>query len=135
MKFTTLAGNQRTVPKAKKYLINWTGPSRSKAQKKVKGFLKEFWKGQVVFEEFPMAGTRMTFDFYNANKKIVIEVQGAQHTKYVPFFHRRRSSFASQVKRDNDKIKFCELNNILFVEVYPTDTLNKTFFESQGVYL
>jgi hypothetical protein len=135
MKFTTLLGNKKTIPKAKKYLINWSGKSRSKIQKKVKIFLKEFWEGQVIFEEFPVAGTRMSLDFYNANKKIAIEVQGAQHTKYVPFFHQRRSNFASQVRRDDDKRKFCELNNIILVEIYPKDTLNKSLFESQGVFL
>ena len=135
MKFTTLSGNTRTVPRLKNYLIDWESKSRSKYQRSVKIFLKEFWLNHVVFEEFPLAGSKMTFDFYNANKKVAIEVQGAQHTKFVPFFHRTRSDFASQIKRDEKKLEFCDLNNIKLVEIYPEDKVNKLFFESQGVYL
>lgn len=135
MQFTTLSGSLRTIPKAKSYLINWTGSSRSKFQKKVKFFLKDFWKNHVVFEEFPMAGTKMTFDFYNANKKIIIEVQGAQHTKFIRFFHTKRSSFASQIRRDEQKAEFCRLNKLKLVEVYPEDSLSREFFKSQGVFL
>ena len=77
----------------------------------------------------------MTFDFYNANKKIAIEVQGAQHTKYVPFFHQTRSDFASQIKRDEKKLEFCRINKIKLIEIYPEDQVDKLFFEAQGVYL
>jgi hypothetical protein len=82
-----------------------------------------------------MAGTKMTFDFYNANKKIAVEVQGAQHTKYVPFFHGRRANFASQIRRDESKAQFCRLNNIILVEIYAEDALSKELFKKQGVYL
>lgn len=135
MKFTTLSGNERTVPHLKKYLINWKGKSRSKYQRSVKKFLSDFWSHHVVFEEFPLAGSKMTFDFYNANKKIAIEVQGAQHTKYVPFFHQTRSDFASQIKRDEKKLEFCRINKIKLIEIYPEDQVDKLFFEAQGVYL
>ena len=87
MKFKTLNGSERKIIGINKYLIDWDGDSKSKFQKSVKNFFEEYWKRHVVFEEFPIAGTRMSFDFYNANKKIAIEVQGGQHRKYVPFFH------------------------------------------------
>lgn len=135
MKFKTLTGASKTIPKVKNYLINWKGPSRSKLQRSVKIFLEEYWHKYIVFEEFPVAGTKMTFDFYNANKKIAIEVQGAQHTKYVKFFHSRRSNFASQIRRDEQKSQFCKINDINLVEIYPSDTLDSSFFEEQGVYL
>ena len=111
------------------------GKSRSKYQRSIKKFLKEFWINQVIFEEFPIAGTRMTFDFYNANKKIAIEAQGAQHTKFVPFFHRSRHDFASQIKRDEKKLQFCKLNSIKLIEIYPEDKVTKSFFISHGVFL
>ena len=74
MRFKTLTGRTRTIPKAKKYLINWSGKSKSKIQRRTKQFLKEYWKHHIVFEEFPVAGTRLTLDFYNANKKIAVEI-------------------------------------------------------------
>ena len=90
----------------------------------LRDFLKKYWDAQIVFEEFPVAGTRMTLDFYNANKKIAIEVQGAQHTKYVPFFHgSNKINYLAQLKRDQDKYKFCKLNNIKLIEIYPEDKI------------
>lgn len=136
MKFKTLTGAVRTVPKVKKYLIDWEAKSKSKIQKATKDFLKDFWEKHVVFEEFPVAGTKMSLDFYNANKKIAIEVQGQQHTKYTPFFHgKNKYNYINQLRRDQNKLEFCELNEIKLVEIYSIDELNKDFFKKVGVSL
>lgn len=136
MRFKTLFGATRTVKKAKNYLINWDGPSRSKIQYRTKQFLKEYWRNHIVFEEFPVAGTKLSLDFYNANKKVAVEVQGKQHTKYVPFFHgKNKINYINQLKRDQDKLKFCELNDIQLIEIYEEDKLNKKLFENFGVHL
>lgn len=136
MKFKTLTGSTRKVIGINKYLIDWDAPSKSKFQKSVKDFLKTYWSRQVVFEEFPVAGTRMTFDFYNANQKIAIEVQGGQHTKYVPFFHGNyKSNYLMQLKRDNQKHEFCELNEIHLGEIFEKDKLSKSFFKKIDIIL
>tara|TARA_R100000008_G_scaffold77516_1_gene57985 strand:- start:1230 stop:1640 length:411 start_codon:yes stop_codon:yes gene_type:complete len=136
MNFKTLTGATRRVSKPKKYLIKWKHKSKSKIQFRVKEFLEPYWGDHIVFEEFPVAGSRLTFDFYNANKKIAVEVQGAQHLKYVPFFHGpSRSKFLQQIRRDQDKVEFCKLNNITFVEIFPDDEISRSIFESQGVFL
>jgi hypothetical protein len=135
MLFKTLTGSQKRIVRAKKYLVKWDEKSRSKIQFAAKQFLKDYWKTHVVFEEFPVAGTRLKFDFYNANKNIVIEINGQQHIKYVPFFHKRRSNFVSQIRRDQQKIDFCELNNIKFIEIYSEKELSKKKFEELGVHL
>ena len=129
MKFITLAGRQRSVLKPKKYLIDWEAASKSKRQREVKKFLEKYWHKQIVFEEFPVAGSLMTFDFYNASKKVAIEVQGAQHTKYVPFFHgKNKINYLSQLKRDQDKYNFCEINSIELLEIYPKDKIEESLF-------
>ena len=120
---------------AKKYLIKWRGKSRSKFQSSVKEFLHPYWKDDIVFEEFKIVGTRMTFDLYNANKKIAIEVQGAQHTTYVKFFHGSRLKYLQQLKRDDKKFRFCEINDIKLVEIYPNDLVDVDLFLSFGVIL
>ncbi len=120
---------------AKKYLIKWRGKSRSKFQSSVKEFLYPYWKDDIVFEEFKIVGTRMTFDLYNANKKIAIEVQGIQHTKYVKFFHGSRLRYLQQLKRDDKKLRFCEINDIKLVEIYPNDLVDVDLFLSFGVIL
>jgi len=135
MKFKTLYGKEKTLKNARQYLIDWQKKTRSKFQDEVKRFLYKYWKDDVVFEELRMVETRLTFDFFNANKKIAIEVQGQQHTKFVPFFHGSRAKFLQQLKRDCKKYDFCQINEVTLVEIYDVSELNKEFFESQGVFL
>lgn len=136
MRFKTLTGATRTVKKAKNFLIDWDGSSRSKIQYNTKQFLKKYWSNHIVFEEFPVAGTKLSLDFYNANKKIAVEVQGKQHTKYVPFFHgKNKINYINQLKRDQDKLKFCELNDIQLVEIYDGEEVNEKLFKTFGVIL
>jgi hypothetical protein len=136
MVFKTLYGTSKRVKTPRKYLIKWSSTSRSKLQYSVKQFIETYWATDIVFEEFPIVGSKMTFDFYNSNKNIAIEVQGGQHLKYTPFFHgKSKSKFLSQIRRDNEKQKFCELNKIKLVEIYPDDNLSIDLFESFGVIL
>lgn len=135
MKFKTLSGSTAELRNAKKYLVDWSGKSKSKFQLSVRDFLYPYWKSDIVFEEFKLVGTRLSFDLYNANKKIAIEVQGAQHTKYVKFFHGNRMKYLEQLKRDDKKFRFCEINDINLVEIYPNDKICEDLFESFGVIL
>ena len=136
MVFKTLIGSTKRLSKPKRYVIDWAKPSRSKLQTTTKLFIKDYWLHDVVFEEFPMVGSKLTFDFYNANKNIAIEVQGGQHLKYIPFFHgKSKSNFLGQIRRDNEKEKFCAINSINLVEIYPDDKLSIKLFESFGVIL
>lgn len=135
MRFKTLSGSTAELKNARKYLVKWEAESRSKFQFSVKEFLFSYWRTDIVFEEFRIVGTRLSFDLYNANKKIAIEVQGAQHTKYVKFFHGNRMKYLDQLKRDDKKFRFCEINEIKLVEIYPNDKINIDLFESFGVVL
>ena len=82
-----------------------------------------------------MVGTRLTLDFYNDNKKVAVEVQGAQHTKFVKHFHKNRFKYADQLKRDQKKLEFCEANGINLAEVYPQDEIQASLFTDQDIYL
>tara|TARA_B100002019_G_scaffold105490_1_gene90667 strand:- start:1484 stop:1894 length:411 start_codon:yes stop_codon:yes gene_type:complete len=136
MKFKTIFGATRSVKSPKKYLIDWEGQSKSNIQYKTKVFLKKFWDKNVVFEEFPVVGTRLSIDFFNASKKIAIEVQGEQHVRYTPFFHgKHKSNYIDQLKRDKEKLDFCKINDIKLVEVYYNDEINLNLFKKQGVIL
>ncbi len=135
MKFKTLTGSSADLKNAKKYLIDWEKQSKSKFQFSVKEFLYPYWRTDIVFEELKIVGTRLSFDFYNANKKIAVEVQGEQHTKYVKFFHGNRFKYLEQLKRDDKKFRFCEVNDITLVEIYPKDVVSVELFESLGVIL
>lgn len=134
MIFKTLTGSTKRIKKPKNHLIKWSGDSRSKFQFNVKQFLQKYWKHDMVFEELPLAGSRMTFDFYNATQNIAIEVQGQQHIKYTPFFHgKAKSNFLGQIRRDNDKQKYCELNKIRLIEIYPNDPIDEQSFKKLGL--
>jgi len=135
MKFLDPLGKERNLKGAKKYLINWEEKSRSKFQKNVKDFLKDYWLHDIVFEEFRIVGTRLSLDFYNANKKITVEVQGDQHVRYVKHFHKNRLKYLEQLKRDQKKLDFCEINDIKLVEIYSTDVVTASLFKDQDIYL
>ena len=117
-----------------KYLIDWDKKSRSKAQFQVKQFLKKYWLGHIVFEEFPVYGTRMHVDLLNANTKVAIEVNGAQHDKFVPFFHKNsRLNYLKGIKRDQVKHSWLEKNDFTVVQVLDSEAekLSKKYFKDR----
>lgn len=136
MEFQTIDGKVKRVKNLKKRIINWEASSRSKRQKAVKDFLKDYWYNHVTFEEFPVVGTRLSLDFYNANKRVAVEVQGSQHTKYNKFFHGgHKNNYLEQLKRDQIKAEFCEVNDIILVEIYDSDIINRSLFKKFDVTL
>lgn len=128
MNFITLYGKEKPVRNPHRYKIKWHGKSRSKFQKEVKKYLYWHWKYDAVYEEFKVAGTQLSLDFYNDTKKIAIEVQGAQHLQFVKHFHKTRANFLRQIRRDDKKMDFCELNGIKLVQIYPDDKLSQDYF-------
>ena len=114
-----------------KYLINWNKKSRSKVQFKTKKFLEPFWKGHIVYEEFPVYGSRMTVDILNATKKLAVEVQGKQHGEFNKFFHdNSRLKYLEGIKRDIKKAEWLENNGFILLEIEEdeVDSLSLEFF-------
>jgi len=114
-----------------KYLIKWDGKSRSNIQFKTKQFLKKHWSNQIVYEEFPVYGTRMKVDILNATKKIAIEVQGRQHTSFNKFFHgNSRLKYLESIKRDFQKREWLKKNGFQVVEIEEDEVkkLSVSFF-------
>ena len=117
-----------------KYLIDWDKASRSQIQFKVKKFLKKYWENQVVYEEFPVYGTRMKVDILNATKKIAIEVQGSQHSQFNKFFHNNsRSKYLQSIKRDYQKAQWLEKNGYMLIEIEEKEVnkLSYSYFSEQ----
>ena len=101
-----------------KYLIDWNKKSRSKLQFNVKQFLKPFWQYQIVYEEFPVYGTRMSVDILNFTKKIAVEVNGPQHRKFNAFFHNNsKAKYHESIKRDWLKTEWLEKNGFELIEI------------------
>lgn len=101
------------------YLIDWDSKSRSKIQYKVKQFLKQYWKNHIVYEEFPVFGSKLKVDILNATRKIAVEVHGPQHSSFNKFFHgESRLNYLKSIKRDVAKEKWLVLNQFTLIEVY-----------------
>jgi hypothetical protein len=135
MNFISLSGKLRPLKNINRYMVDWDKPSRSKFQTNVKNFLKKYWFQNVVFEEMPIVGTRMSLDLYNANKRIAIEVQGRQHQSFVKHFHGNLLNFKYQLDRDQKKESFCSRNDITLVTIFDKDIISTKLFEEQGVTL
>lgn len=133
MTFTSLKGYKKKLVRSEKYLIDWNGKSRSKFQQRVKELIYPLWCADVVFEEMPVVGTRLTLDFYNANKKIAVEVDGNHHYAYNKFFHKDRNDFLLQLDRDDKKEIFCERNDILLVRIMESDKLTLELLNNLGI--
>jgi hypothetical protein len=120
-----------------KYKMVWDKKSRSNYQYDLKQFLLPYLQNHIVYEEFPVYGTRMTVDIFDATTKVAYEMQGEAHFKYIPHFHGTVNNYLAQVKRDQQKENWCILNKIKYVEIYPTDfPLTKELFEKKfEIYL
>jgi hypothetical protein len=126
MIFIDLYGRKKKFKNITKHLVDWDKDCRSKIQKRVKDLLYPYWGADIVFEELPLIGSRMTLDFFNANKRIALEVDGDQHYKYNSFFHGgERRKFLEQLQRDDKKEDFCQINNIKLVRILQSDKLDK----------
>ena len=114
-----------------KYLIDWNKKSRSKIQFTTKKFLETRWRKHIVFEEFPVYGTRLKVDILNATIKVAIEVQGNQHSSFNKFFHgNSRAKYLESIKRDVMKSEWLSKNNYKLIEVEENEIglLSEDFF-------
>jgi hypothetical protein len=108
-------------------LIDWEAASRSKVQFNTKQFLKQYWKNHIVYEEFPVFGSRLKVDIVNATLRIAVEVHGKQHSAYNKFFHGdSRLNYLKSIKRDVAKEKWLSLNKFQLVEIYEDEVKNLT---------
>ncbi len=108
-----------------KFRIKWNGKSASKIQFRTKQFLKRYWENHIVYEEFPVYGTKLRVDIINFTKKIAIEVNGGQHYNYNKFFHANsRVNYLNSIKRDWQKTEWLEMNNFKLIELIEPDIDN-----------
>ena len=67
-------------------------------------------------------------DYLNATKRIAIEVNGRQHSEFVPFFHKSRANYLESIKRDHKKAEWLEKNGFKLVEIEDGDIKNEQDF-------
>lgn len=129
MKFKTLSGKVRDFP-IHKWRIDWEGDSLSNFQADCKDFFYDYWKDDVVCEEFRIVSSRMSIDFVNITRRIAVEVQGSQHSQYNSFMSGSRSGYLGQIKRDLSKRRWCDMNDFFLIEIFPENMpLTKKWLE------
>jgi len=119
-----------------KYRADWNRPCRSQFQYDVKQWFRRFWSSQICLEEFRIPGSLLRVDLVNLNKRMLVEINGAQHDAFNKHFHSgNRVNFLKQITRDSLKREWAEDNGFLMVEITPDDMpLSREFFrEKYGV--
>lgn len=89
--------------------------------------LSELFPFEIIVEEALIPGVRWLLyaDFILPSLRIMVEVQGEQHYKFVPFFHDNKIEYYKAVARDNMKKQFCEINDITLIELPHTEDDNE----------
>ncbi len=79
----------------------------------------------VILEEFPIPEERLILDFYVPNHDLAFEYHGQQHDEFNKFFHGDKDGFTKSQKRDERKRQWCDLNNIVLIEIRDNVTVEQ----------
>lgn len=82
-------------------------------------FNRPFNKCRPDFLRNPVTGGNfnLELDCFDSGMRLAVEYNGAQHYKYIPFFHRNKEHFLNQKYRDEMKTKICRDKGIVLIEV------------------
>jgi hypothetical protein len=97
-------------------------PNDSKLELQTKFLLESifnvpFYKIRPNFLRNEVTGYNLEIDLYNDDLKLAVEVQGDQHYKFIPFFHRNKDAFTMQRYRDEMKKQKCIKEGITLIEI------------------
>lgn len=70
-----------------------------------------------VFDNIFNKSRKIIVDIYLPSINSYLEIDGEQHTNYIPLFHHSYSDFIKQVNRDNCLINYCKENNITLLKI------------------
>lgn len=68
-------------------------------------------------------GERCELDFYVRRLSLAIEVQGEQHYKFIPYFHRTYEGFLAQQRRDQFKSIVCHAEGVRLFLVHTSNDI------------
>lgn len=82
-------------------------------------FNKPFGKIRPNFLRNPVTGNtnNLEIDCFDEELRLAVEVQGVQHYKFSPFFHKNYEAFLNQKYRDELKKRMLKDNSIILIEV------------------
>lgn len=110
-------------------LMHGNNPERKSSayHKKARTLLKELFRSDVIWEEVTIPGMRppLYADFVLPFRKLVVEVHGEQHYKWIEHFHSTKKEFLIAQARDAKKSDWCKLNGLAFVELPYMETIDE----------
>lgn len=80
-------------------------------------FKQPFVKVRPDFLRNDVTGYNLELDLYNPNLKLAVEINGDQHYKFIPFFHRNKDAFTKQRYRDEMKKWKCQQAGLTLIDV------------------
>lgn len=92
-----------------------------------KTFSCKFSKDRPDFLRNPVTGGNfnLELDCYNSGMALAVEYNGAQHYKYIPYFHKNKEAFYNQKYRDDMKRRLCRDASVNLIEVPYTIQVDK----------
>ena len=120
MKFKTLGNREiRLEILPSRFPLKSREKSKSSGQYNLGRVLQGLYgKEAILLEDFVIPETRLSLDFFMPHYNLAFEFQGEQHYKFNKFFHPEKSALNQQKERDVKKRQWCQLNNILLIEVF-----------------
>jgi hypothetical protein len=85
--------------------------------------LTELFGGKNVLREHTV-GNNLRLDFYIPDFNLAAEYQGAQHDRYISFFHEDKADFYIAQNRDEQKLFACQQLGINLIYFFHTDKLS-----------
>lgn len=111
---------------------NLADTSRSKLHLKARELLEEMFPYDRMHEDITLPGSNTKMrksllyaDFFIPNRRLVIEVNGEQHSNHISFFHKTKQEFMKAKLRDRDKAEWCEINGFKLVTLEYNQTVER----------
>jgi hypothetical protein len=103
----------------------------SKGHARARDLLHIMFPCEIIVEEITLPGSRMNggnnliADFVLPKRNLLIEVQGEQHYIYNNHFYNNKLEFARAKARDKNKQRWCEVNDIILIQLPDKETDNE----------
>ena len=65
----------------------------------------------------PKTNRRLELDCYNPSLRTAFEIDGEQHSKYLPFYHRKYQNYVEMKERDMMKSMMCQQKEIKLIRI------------------
>lgn len=120
MKFVNNPETFQMVPETTHYMEHTEKDSKLELKAKFileSIFKRPFVKIRPMFLQNDVTGQNLEIDLFNEELQLGFEINGDQHYKFTPFFHRNKDAFLNQRYRDEMKKEKCKQNGITLIEV------------------